>query len=252
MGKLLAGLETTEEIKEDGDFLGGANVLDSGIVNAIVDLAYISVSDGGAKALNVTFKTDAGQTFRQQFWIASGTAKGGLPYYTNKTTLEKKFLPGYVQADHLCLLTVGKRLPTVDTEEKTINLYSSKEGKELPTKVDMVMDLLGKPITIGVIKQTVDKNKEIGIDTATGKKVYGPSGETRVENEVDKFFRQKDGLTVAEIKAKMTDPVFKEKWAEKWTDVVRDKSTGAAAAPAGTPKAGRKVAATGTADALFA
>jgi hypothetical protein len=252
MGKLLAGLETTETIKEDGDFLGGFNALDSGIVNATVELAYVTVSDGGAKALNVTFKTDEGQTLRQQFWMTSGAAKGGLPYYVNKTTLEKKYLPGFVHANHLCLLTAGKRITTLDTAEKMINLYSPKEGKELPTKVDMVMDLLGKQITIGVIKQTVDKTKEVGVDPATGKKIYAPSGETRVENEVDKFFRQRDGLTVAEIKAKMTEPKFKTQWAEKWTDLVRDKSTGVANATFGAPKAGRKTAVLAEADALFA
>ena len=250
MGKLLAGLETTEAIKEDGDFLGGFNALDSGIVNATVELAYVTVSDGGAKALNVTFKTDNGQTLRQQFWMTSGAAKGGLPYYVNKTTLEKKYLQGFVHANHLCLLAAGKRITSLDTEEKMINLYSPKEGRELPTKVDMVMDLLGKKITMGVFKQTVDKTKESGVD-ATGKKIYTPTGETRVENEVDKFFRHRDGLTVTEITAKQTEPKFKAQWAEKWTGVTRDKSTGTDGI-AGEPKAGCKAPVPVEADALFA
>ena len=252
MGQLLAGLAAAgiEDVKEDGDFLGGFGVLESGVVDTTIELAYVTVADGGAKALNCTFKTTDGRTLRQQFWMTSGTAKGCLPYFVNQKTLEKKFLPGYTIASHICLLAAGKRIATLPTEDKVINLYSYKESKEVMTKVDMVVDLLGKPITLGVIKQLVDKTKATGETDANGKAVYVATGETRAENEVDKVFRTRDGLTVAEITAKATEAKFKGQWAAKWEGQVRDKSTksAGAAGTAGkfTPPAAAK------ADELFA
>lgn len=247
MGQLLAGLAAAgiEDVKEDGDFLGGFGVLESGVVDTTIELAYVTVSDGGAKALNCTFKTTDGRTLRQQFWMTSGTAKGCLPYFVNQKTLEKKFLPGYTIASHICLLAAGKRIATLPTEDKVINLYSYKESKEVMTKVDMVVDLLGKQITLGVVKQLVDKTKK---NDQTG--AYEPTGETRAENEVDKVFRTRDGMTVAEITAKATEAKFKGQWAAKWEGQVRDKSTKSTGAAGTAGKFTPPVAA--QADSLFA
>jgi len=248
MGQLLTGMDIPSDIKENGDFLGGFSALESGVYDATVELAYMSVADSGAKAVNILLKTSDGRQMRQQFWITSGTAKGGLPYYVNQKTLEKKFLPGFEMAQHLCLLTIGKAINTLETEEKVINLYSSAEGKELPTKVDMLVDLLGKPITAGVIKQIVDKNKK---NDQTG--VYEPTGEVRTENEVDKFFRTRDGMTVTEIKAKATEAKFKTQWSDKWDGQIRDKSSKTAGVhgTSGAPSKPGKPA-NNTADTLFA
>jgi len=245
MAKLLADLAPIDDVKEDGDFLGGSNALDSGVVDATIELAYISKSDGGAKALNCTFKTTDGKTLPIQLWITSGTAKGGKSFYTTKT-LEKKYLPGYILASHLGLLAAGKSIENWDFEEKVINLYSRKEQKEVMTKVDMAIDLLGKPITMGLIKQLVDKTKK---NETTG--VYEPTGETRSENEVDKFFRTRDKLTVMEIKGKATEAKFIHQWAAKWTDQVKDKSTKATGS-AGVAGAPFKAPAAAAPDALFA
>ena len=54
-------------------------------------------------------------------------------------------------------------------------MYSKEAKAEVPTKVEMLVDLLGQAIIIGVIKQTVDKT----VKNDAG--VYVPNGETREE-----------------------------------------------------------------------
>lgn len=248
----LSNIQLGDDIKDGGDFLGGGRTLESGLYDLTIVHAYISTAESGAMALNIACKTgDSNQLLKQTFWITNSTAKGGVPYFTDKKTMEKKYLPGFVLADNLCLLTVGKHINGLDTEVKVINLYSSKDQKEVPTQVDMVIDLLGKTITAGVIKQTVNKTKK---NDSTG--AYEPTGETRQENEIDKFFRTRDGMTVTEIKAKATEPKFKMAWAEKWEGQVRDKSGGAAVGGAANGAPQRSAAASAKAqaeaDALFA
>ena len=120
---------------------------------------------------------------------------------------------------------------------KVINAYNKDAKAEVPTKVEAIVDLMGQEILIGVIKQTVDKTKK---NEATG--TYEPTGETREENEIDKFFRARDRMTTAEIRAKAETAAFADTWSAKWTGKSRDKSKGASAAgTAGMP--GRKPAA---------
>jgi len=231
---ILSTLTTDKAIKEDSDFLGGFQALESDLYNLTIKHAYITAAPSEALALNVVFTSEDSRELRQQFWMRSGKAKGCKNFYLNKKG-EKHYLPGFNQANALCLLTVAKEISTLDTEQKVIPLYNRDEQKEVPTKVDMLTDLLGKQITAGVIKQLVDKNEK---DPNSGE--YVPTGETRTENEVDKFFRFRDGLTVTEIRGKMATPEFKNKWLDKWQGEIKDKSTGTAGVIAGAPIAAKR------------
>lgn len=94
-------------------------------------------------------------------------------------------------------------------EEKVVNLYDFEAKKELPKNVIVLTDVIGKPITVGVIKQIVDKN----VKDSSGN--YVPSGETREENVIDKAFHQESKRTVSEIRAGLDEAVFYPKWVEK-------------------------------------
>ena len=226
---VLEDLTTSPEINEESDRLGGFTPLESEVYPLTIKLAFVHVAASKARALAVHFETDDGKELRQQFWMTSGEAKGCKNYYINQKG-EKFYLPGFNQANGLCLLTVGKEISKLETEPKVVNLYDPAQGKEAPTKVDMVTDLLGKKILGGVIKQINDK---VTKDSNTGK--YEPTGETKLENEVDKFFRNRDSMTVAEIKARQTDPDFINQWKEKWVGQTRDKSSGASGVKSGAP-----------------
>jgi hypothetical protein len=223
----LKNLTSDESISNEKDSVGGGGVLASGLYPAKITLAYVTTSSGGATGLVLHAKTSEGRDIRSTQWMTSGTAKGGKNFYEKDGV--KNYLPGFLLAQSLALLTVGKELSDLDTEQKVANVYSFDAKAEVPTKVDMVMDLVGKEIVIGLIRQTVDKN----VKTDNG---YVPSGETRDENEIDKFFRASDRKTTAEIRAKAEEAVFVNTWADKWNDQIRDKSTKSAGV-AGAPKA---------------
>jgi hypothetical protein len=237
---LLASLKTDDSIIGEKDSVGGSGgPLESGMYNAKVSMAYLTKSSGGALGLVLTLKTVANREIRQTLWMTSGSAKGCKNYYENKDG-EKQFLPGFNLANSLCLLTVGKEVSEMDTETKMVNVYNPEAKAEVPTKVDVVMDLINQEIIVGLFKQVVDKTKK---NETTG--VYEPTGETREENEIDKFFRASDRMTTAEIKAAANEAVFANTWESKHTGKTREKAKGASAnagVVSGAPKAASKPA----------
>lgn len=223
---LLSNLSSDSSIADEKDILGDSRVLNSGLYKVKVVHAYVTKSDGGAVGLVLNLKTDAGQDLRSTQWMTSGTAKGAKNFYEKDG--EKHYLPGFIMANALCLLTVGKEISQLETETKVIPVYNSEAKGEIPTKVEMLTDLLGQEVLAGVIKQTVDKTKKNPI---TG--VFEATGETREENEIDKLFRARDRMTTAEIRAKAETAAFADTWVAKWEGKDRNKSKGASAS--GTP-----------------
>lgn len=243
---ILSKLQTAanEEINEEKDSVGGSGPVESGLYNHIINIAYVKKAASGALSLVVHFKDPNNREIRSTFWMTSGDAKGNKNYYEKDG--EKFFLPGYNMANSLALLTVGKEIGELDTETKVINLWSSEVKAEVPTKVDMVMDLLNKPIISGVLKQTVNKTVK---NTTTG--AYEPTEDTRDENEIDKFFRASDRMTSSEIRAQADEATFIDTWATKWAGKTRDR-TGGTKGTSGTAGAPPKPAAKKPAASLFA
>ena len=246
---LLAGLTTSEEINNETDSVGGGGVLDTDLYTSRITMAYLDKSKGGAIGLNVHFETADKRNFKQTLWVASGDAKGNKNYYENKQG-EKNYLPGFLHADAICLLTVGKGLAQMDTETKVVNIYSFEAKADVPTQVEVLVDLLNQEIMVGLQKQLVDKK------TKGDNGQYVPTGDTREENEIDKIFRATDGFTTAEIRAKADEAKFVHTWKEKNEGKVRDrtdKSGGQSGAP--RPAGGGQAAASGGAkprQSLFA
>lgn len=227
---ILANLGTDPTIAGEKDSVGGSGPVDSGIYAATVDLAYMEKSKGGALGIVLRLKTDIGREIRQTLWVTSGDAKGNKNYYEKNG--ERNYLPGFTVMNSLCLLTVGKELSEVaaKAETKVVKIYNFDQKEEVPTEVPVLVELLGKDVIAAIIRQTVDKN------TKNDDGAYVPSGETRDENEIDKFFRARDRMTTAEIMAKAENAVFIDTWATKWTGQVKDKTT-KQSGTAGAPKA---------------
>lgn len=229
---LLKNLTTDDSIDNEKDSVGGGGVLESGLYPATINLAYVTKSQGGATGLVVHAKTEFGRDIRQTLWMTSGTAKGGKNYYEKDG--KKNYLPGFLAANALALLTVGKEIHELDTETKVVNVYNKDAKAEVPTKVEVPVALLGQQVIFGLVKNVVDKTQK---NEATG--IYEATGETREENEIDKFFRASDRKTTAEIRGQAEDAVFIDTWEKKWAGQVRNKAKGVAAnAPTmGAPRA---------------
>lgn len=227
---MLAKLKTNDNIKNETDSIGGSRTIESQLIDLTITMAYLKTADSGALSVNLVLEGPNKEELKQTFWVTSGNAKGNKTTYTDKKG-DEQYLPGFLVANSVPLLSIGKELSELEPETKTITLYNSTAKAEVPTQVPVLTELLGQKITAGVIKQTVDKTTK----DAAG--VYQPTGETRDENEIDKFFRTSDHLTTAEIRAGATEAVFYTTWGTKNTGVTRDKSTKDAAGKAGAPKA---------------
>lgn len=244
MTNAFAGKKTaTAKVEVEEDFMGGGGVMDTDIYKAKIKTAYIGKA-ANSKAQNVTLLLDVnGREVRSQIWVSN---KAGEVTYKDKQTKEDKNLPGFNQINSLCLLVAGKPLGEMDVEELTVKLYDYDAKKEVPQAVDCFTELHGEYINIALQRQIVDKTAK---NDATGE--YDPTGETRDQNEVVKFFAADKLVTISEaaefikslgenfddtvenghlLKAisKMSDEAgnYADKWLERNKGQTYDKSTG--------------------------
>lgn len=210
---------------EEKDTLGGGGytLLDSDIYPMTISAAYLGESAGGAVSVSIALKAENGTEHRETIWI---TNKSKQTTYTDKNDGSQQPLPGFLLADSLALLTANKSILQLDTEDKVINLYDYSAGKEVPTTVPMLMELVGKQVYAGIMKVRENKTKK---NEATGK--YDPINEARERNEVTKFFYAADKRTTAEIRAQAAEPAFYAQWKERYAGQVKDTYKEVAAAP---------------------
>ncbi len=218
----LKNLTMDDDIKDSGDKVGSNfSILDSALYRMKIKLAYFTKSKGEALALNVHGENTKGVIIRQPLWITSGKKKGKKNFYLDKEG-NKNYLPGFIQANALCELIIGKPLNMVETTQKVIELYDPATKSMVATNVEMLMDLVDTEIVAGIIKVKSNKNAK---DPKTDK--YVPTAEIREENEIDKFFRLKDGMTLTEVKANAQVATFKDTWIKHWDGKVKDKTVSA-------------------------
>lgn len=197
---------------------GGFKALTSNVYGFDVVLAYFGKSKKGAKFVQLELKEIISGA-KHRFTIYISNAEGSIKY-KDKTSGELKYLPGFLTVDALCLLTVGKPLITLQdqTEQKTINLYNYDLKKEVATDVPMLMPLIGKRVKAGVLERIENKNAK---NPSTGN--YEPTNEKRTLNEISKFFRERDDMTVGEIVGKKDKAVFINTWLDQWKDKPDDR-----------------------------
>ena len=184
----LSNLATPDDVQvNEKDSLGGFNPLKSDLYKMKIDLAFIKPSASGALGMNMHYSNEAGEQLREVLWVVSGDAKGNRNYYEGKDGV-KRLLPGLQVANAISQLTLQRDVSELDTEEKVISLYDSTVQSEVPTKVQMITDLLDKEILLGIKHNIVDKN----VKNSAGQ--YVPSGETREENEAVKCFHHETKL----------------------------------------------------------
>jgi hypothetical protein len=229
---MLNTLAKPTNVVEEKDTLGGGSyLLDSDIYDMTIDTAWVGKSSGGAMNVNIVLKSGS-KTLRSTIYITSGNVKGNKTTYLDKNG-EEHYLPGFSQIDSMCLLATSKSITELATTKKVIKVYDPSVSKEVPTEVDMIMELLGTAIKVGVLKQIVDKTAK---NDRTG--AYEPTGETREINEIDKFFRSRDGLTTAEIRAGEPAAVFLSTWQNANKGIIQNKAKGGTSRPtAGMPPA---------------
>lgn len=224
------------DMKSDGleqaeDRLGGYTVFDTEIYESTVKLAYAGQSAAGAR--NITLIVDAdGREYRETVYY---TNRQGENFYLNKNDNTKKVpLPGYNVINDLCIVTTEKPLSEQETEEKVVNIYDNDAKKEVPKSVDVLTDLIGKPVYLGIQNSLENKQEKDGSGN------YVPIADTRNNNSIDKIFHHPSKMTVVEATNGATKPKFFDSWQKKNAGQVRDnrKIKDGAADSSGRPSSG--------------
>lgn len=229
------GNMTTEGFEEETDVLGGGgHSFTSAIYDSTIKMAYAQKSRSSEAMSLVLIATIDGKEYQEAFWY---TNKKGENFYVDKNDNTKKhLLPGFQQVNSLCLLATGKGLLQQNHEKKAVGIYDFKLKKEVPTEVEVFMDLLTKPITIALSQIEENKQKKNG----AGK--YVNTAETRKVNEAKKFFHTETKRTLSEVRAHKANPdgdhtaefykAWNEKYAGKLVNNVKEVEGNAGAPPA--------------------
>lgn len=218
MGKMFSNM-TTDTLEQAEDRLGGGyEAMPSGIYTGTIKLAYVGQA-ASSKATSINLVIDVnGKDLRETIWI---TNRDGENFYVDKNDSKKKHpLPGFTTVDDICLLATGEGLSEQDFEEKIVKQYDPTERKEMNKPAKVAVNLLGKEIKLGVIREINDKQKK----DDSGK--YVNTGETRTENTIDKVFHVETGRTVNEYRHEVETAEFLKAWDEKNTGKDRNKATG--------------------------
>lgn len=232
MSNLFSNMKS-EGLEESTDRLGGFTVYDSGIYKATIKNLYAGKSAGGAQNITLIADLEGGKEYRETVYI---TNKKGENFFTKDN--KKQPLPGFTLANDICLMATGKELSEQTTEEKVVKIWNSEEKKELPTNVPVLVECLGKPISLGILRQRVNKEEK----DSNGE--YQPTAEEKEINLIDKVFHPDLKLTVAEArqgKTKLEDAAFYDSWEKRNKGVTQDRrkvKDGGGAAPGTPPKAG--------------
>ena len=216
----------TEGLEESTDRLGGFAAKETDIYLATIKAMYAQPSGSGALGVTLIATLEDGSEYRETMYV---TNKKGENFFLNKNDKTKKVpLPGFVTVEDICLIASGKPLSEQETEEKVLNIYDSEARKELPKSVPCLVDVMGKQVALGIVKQVVNKNVKQGNE-------YVPTAETREENVIDKIFHPEVKLTVAEARAGKETAEFWDAWLEKNKGQTRDRTVAAAGAERGAP-----------------
>ncbi len=218
-----------EGLEQTQDRLGGYTPFETNAYESMIKLAYAGKSTGGAHSITLVADAD-GREYRETVYI---TNKQGENFFLNKQDKTKKVpLPGFTTINDLCLMTTDKPLSEQETEEKVVNIYDYDAGKEMPKSVQVLTELLGKKVYLGITNSLVNKNEKNGAGE------YVPTAETRNENTIDKVFHHPTKMTVVEAREGKKEPVFFDAWVEKNAGQVRDRTVNAGAGSSGKPNAG--------------
>ena len=238
---VLANLTTDESIKASKDTVGGGYApKPSGVYDGVIKVAYLSKSTGGATAVNLIVGIGDSE-YRETVYI---TNKEGKNFYIDKNDGAKNYLPGFNTINDIALLTAQRELSQLDTERKVVKLWNADQAKEVPTEVECITAMHGKPIKLGILEEITFKNVKQGNE-------YVPSNELRTANVISKVFHPTNSKTVNECRAKAETAEFIDKWKAKWDGKPNDKTAGKAPQATTTPRSAATPSTTKAAASLF-
>lgn len=218
---------SNDGLEKAKDTLGGGGFIkDSDLYKGAIREFYATQSESGSMFAHFTIEMADGSKYSDRVCVAG---KSGDNFYLNKQDPTKKVpLPGYLIAEHMAQIAVGKSLNELDFQTKTITQRNFDTKKDEHVDVQMAVEMLGKVVELGVLKIRTNK-KGPAPD-------YALTNEEKFENETDKVFHPEYGITVVEAENEISEPLFRKGWLERNKGQIRDKfkevkGAGAAGAP---------------------
>lgn len=212
-GKLFGNLKS-DGLEETQDRLGGFQPFDTDIHTGKIKVAYAGESQGGASSVTVIVEMGA-KEYRETLWV---TNKKGENFFLNKNDNSKKVpLPGFTVMEDICLVTTGEALADQNAEEKVVKIYDYEVKAEVPKSVQVLVDLIGKEVSLGILRQIENVNEKQGDGT------YAATAKTKETNTIDKVFHTETKMTVVEARNGAEEPVFWDSWLERNKGQTRDR-----------------------------
>ena len=227
MSNLFGNLKT-EGLEAATDRVGGDFTFDTDVYSAKIKVAYFGKSPKGANFLGLVFGMPDGRDYSEDVYF---TNKAGENFYVKND--KKNPLPGFTLVNDLMMVALGKELSEVssdDVEERVIKMYDRNEKKEMPTKVNMLVSLLGSEVGLAIQKSEETQMEKDGDGNYTI-----PTEKTRFTNNLEKVLLPDTLHTVTEARNE-NEPEWAKKWTERNKGIVRDKKyKGNAQVKAGLP-----------------
>lgn len=177
----------------------------TGLYKAMVDMAYLGKSSGGATTLNMHFKLADGSVVRNVLYVTTTPDKGGKPYRT--VNGKKYILPDMRMANQIAKITADTQLGAMSTETRTVKLYDFDAREERPTQVPALTEMIGKGILVGFVLKRENKSRPDGSGGWT------KTSKVKETNVVSAVFYP-DGYSTVERTAGAKEAKAVEKWKE--------------------------------------
>lgn len=235
---IFSKINKPDDMEESKDviFKGGKEPLPTGLYPATVEMAILKESSGGAIGVELHLDID-GRGFREDIYL---TNRNGDTFYTReKDGQDVNYpLPGYTTTNDLAIITTGYSIEDQETEVKTVELWDKEAEDKIPKEVDMLEDIRGKKIIVGIFLDNDFSQKNVG-DASNPKWVDDFSKEFK-RNSINKIFNE-DGFTAGELINELEEPSFVEEWRESYTaEYVNDKTVAKKRKAEKAAKSGKK------------
>ena len=159
----LFGNLSTDGLEKQEDRVGGGNgwLRDTDIYTFTIKAAFAGKSSS-SNAQSVTFiGVDAdGKEYRETFWITNGKGENFFMAKDKdgKETGKRNPLPGFSIVNDICMIATDKPLNQQTDEEKVFKVYDADAKGEVPKAVPMLVELLGKEVSLAIYR--VKENKQ--------------------------------------------------------------------------------------------
>lgn len=198
------------------DSLGRGSLLTSNIYDMNIEMAYFDESPAGQGIVVLKLKDEESNGFVSQSFYVTGEVDGEQVTYVVDSNGNEKNRVAFNTVLDLCKICCDATLEEVFDagEEHSIEVYDFDAGEVVDKDKFILVGLVDQKVKVGVLH--VNKSRLDGD--------FEPTGEEYEANIVDKFFFPDTGMTVNEVNAEMDEPDLFDKWMDKYSGELVDRT----------------------------